>query len=353
MLAHGLVDIYERVTLEGHPVQQDASLPPIARRALARLSRHCIEESAADIGSSIHIVMGLAALPMSEWGVSCFCSPFRYADVVLANAEFGTPTDDCRQLARLGGREIDAAEDIHHEQLRSAILSYPAAQRHIAYTAIREFIVRHPAAALDVLNRFIIEGGHARAARALGSFYRPVPQNAVVGGRARLCGRCGSLLWPDRNPAYASGRCRVRRCAMEGDTVAGAVIAEPSTWRLAAPAILAFWVGPGFDEVQLYDALVAAGYAAALYPQSDAADIALDGLEVGIDVKSYFSPLLLASRLTHSIGRLAMFERRLIVVPDYKLRLNPHYIDHLRDAYSGEHSLEIMSSGQLLAEFCR
>lgn len=351
MLARGLVDIYDRITLDGSAVQQDATMPSSARRALARLSRLCIEGGVEDIGSTIHLVMGRASGPLSGWQVPAFAPPFRFADVELVNSEFGVPTDDCRELARLGGSEIDAAEDLHHEQLRAAVQSYPAAKRHHAYTSIREYVVRNPATPLDHLHRFITQGQHAHAARAIASLYRTIPQNAIAGGLARTCGRCGSLLWPDRDPAYPHGRCRVRRCAIEGDTIPGTIIDDPVTWRLATSAVLAFWVGPGFDETRLYDALREAGRQPILYPQSDAADVSLDALTIGIDVKTYSSPLLLGSRLSQSIGRLALFERRIVAVPAYKLRLNARYLEDLRLAYTGSDRLEFASIADVLAEF--
>lgn len=351
MLARGLVDIYDRISVDGSSVQQDASMPATARRALARLSRLCVEGGVDDIGSSIHLVMERAARPFSEWGVPSFAIPFRYADVELANSEFGVPTDDCRELARLSGSELEAAEDLHHEQLRSAVQSYAAAKRHQAYTSIREFAIRNPATPLNELNRFITMGEHAHAARAVASLYRAIPQSALTGGKARRCGRCGSVLWPVRHPGYPDGRCRIRRCSIEGDPIPGDVIDEPATWRLATAAVLAFWVGPGIDEVRLYDALRDAGRAPTLYPQADAADVGLKGLEIGIDVKSYASPLLLGSRLTKSIGRLALFDRRIIAVPDYKLILNRAYLDDLRDAYRGAEQLEFASISAVLAEF--
>lgn len=351
MLARGLCEIYDKISVDGGTVQQDADLSPLARRALARLSRHCLMDGAEDIGSSIHLVMGLASRPMSSWGVSSFSgAAFRYGDVELVDAELGVPTEDCRELARIGGSEIDASEDIHHEQLRAAVQSYPASQRNAAYTAIREFVVRNPLVSLDALHRFIADG-HVHAARAINGLYRPVPQGAISAGVAQNCGRCGALLWPVRDPAFPHGRCQVRQCLLEGETVVGAVVNQPSLHRLANAALLAFWVGPGLDEVRLHDRLLSGGRASILYPMSDAADVGLDGLDVGLDVKSYASPLVLGARLTRGIGRLALFRRRVIVVPDYKLRLNPGYIDDLRASYAGTEPLEFMTVTAAIGTF--
>ena len=350
MLARGFCEIYDQISNDGGTVRQDSSLPPIARRALARLSRLCVDDGVEDIGSSIHVVMKRATLPMGNWGVPSFANGFLYGDVELADGSLGVPTDDCRELARMGGSEIDVEEDLHHERLRAAVQSYPATRREAAYTAIRELVVRHPVISQDQLHDFISQG-HAHAARTIHGLYRPVPQGALTDGVARRCGRCGSLLWPVRDPAFRNGRCQVRQCILEGETIAGDLIDQPSLSRLANAALLAFWVGPGLDEVRLHDALLARGRNSALYPMADAADVGVDGLSIGLDVKSYASPLVLGARLSRGIGRLSIFVRRVIVVPDYKLRINPRYIDDLRTAYSNDEPLEFMTVARAIREF--
>lgn len=294
--------------------------------------------------------MHMAARPMGLWGIPSFTGSFKYRDVELVDEASGVPTEDCKELARLGGSEIDASEDIHHEQLRAAVRNYPAAQRNFAYTSIREFTVRNPVCSLDSLHKFITNG-HLHGARAISSLYRSIPQTAISSGAACLCGRCGSLLWPVSDPAFPNGRCRVRQCAIRGKTVIGGTISDPSLYRLATGAVLAFWVGPGLDEVELHDELSKRGRSVQLYPLSDAADVGVDGLEVGLDVKSYASPLVLGARLSRGLGRLTMFNRRIIVVPDYKLRFNSRYIDDLKGAYAGAEPLEFMTVGAAVREF--
>lgn len=325
-------------------------MPPLARRALARLSRQCLLDGVEDIGSSIHLIMAVASRPMGLWGVPSFAGSFKYRDVELVDESSGVPTEDCKELARLGGSEVDANEDIHHEQLRAAVQSYPAAQRNSAYTSIREFAVRNPVCSFDALQRFITNG-HLHGARAISSLYRSIPQDAISNGTACLCGRCGSLLWPVSDPAFPRGRCRVRQCAIRGDTAIGETISDPSMHRLASTAVLAFWVGPGLDEVALHDELSARGSSVALYPMSDAADVGVDNLEVGLDVKSYSSPLVLGARLSRGIGRLTLFKRKVIVIPDYKIRLNSRYIDDLEASYSGPETLEFMTVADAVQEF--
>ena len=65
-------------------------------------------------------------------------------------------------------------------------------------------------------------------------------------------------------------------------------------------------------------------------------------------VKAYASPVVLAAKPTRFIGRFALFRRRILAVPDDKLRLNPRYLEQLRDVYRGEHRLEFMTASQAI-----
>lgn len=243
-----------------------------------------------------------------------------------------------------------AQEEFHHTALRSAVQAFPVNQRNKIYTAIRQFVVRHPAVAYAEREGFIVHEGLIAAARTVASFYRPLPSVVLFDGQARLCGHCGSTLWPDRDIlSFPEGRCRIRQCRLaHPEPVRGADVESPSEWYLATPAALAFWVGPGLDDIRIHDALLAAGRRSVLYPFSDAADVGVDGYAIGIDVKVYASPVVLATKLTRTVGRLTQFRRGIISVPDDKLRLNPHYLEQLRYFYQGPHPIEFMTASQAI-----
>jgi hypothetical protein len=356
LLARGLLEVYDLAEASGKAVQQDASLPVSARRAMTLLSRLCLETGAAeDLGGNIHDVMHMACAPFRDWGLRPLAPPFPYADVSLIDRDLGVPTEDCREMARQGGSEVAAHEELQHEALRTAVAGYPPRQRSAAYTAIRELVVRRPVIRVSDLLEFVTSGGHYAATQAIQSFYRPIPQAALFGGAARLCGHCGSLLWPERDvSAHPDGRCRIRQCRLaHPGSLRGEDIAEPGEWKLATAASLAFWVGPGLDEIRIHDALLAAGRASVLYPEADAADVGVDELEVGIDVKTYASPVVLAARLSHSVGRLGIFRERILAVPDDKIRLNPRYLEQLRASYCGTVPLRFMTSSQAIRELAR
>jgi hypothetical protein len=293
--------------------------------------------------------------PLREWGLPQFAAAFRYSDVVLIDRDLGVPTDDCREMAREAGSEVSVQEEVHHEHLMAALQGYSGKARSAAYTEIRQFIVCNPLVQESDLHKFITIGGHAAAAKTLFSFYRSVPQSALFAGVARRCDHCGSLIWPDRDTAsFPDGRCRIRQCKLAHPrTSIRDEIENPAGWRIATNAILAYWVGPGLDEIKVFNALKAAGREPVLYPMMDAADIGVDGLSVGIDVKTYASPIVLASKLSYSIGRLSMFGRRIIAFPDDKLRLNRDYGNQLRETYQGASTLEFMTVAEAIREFSR
>lgn len=356
LLARGLCEIYDRIVGDGVAVRQDATLPQSARVALTRLSGIALANGADDdFGASVHQVMDRACSPFRDWGLPSFAPPFKHADVTLIDRDLGVPTGDCRELARSAGSESAIHEEIQHESLRAALRGYAPKEQSRAYAAIREFVVRNPVAPYGDILSFIGDGGHLAAAQTITRFYRNIPLGALHGGVARRCAHCGSLLWPDRDAAnFPEGRCRLSQCRLSHSHPAKRDdIANPDEWKLADPGVLAYWVGPGLDEIRIHDALKAAGRKVALYPQADAADVGVDGLAVGIDVKTYASPVLLAAKLSVSIGRLDIFARKIVAAPDAKLTVNPRYLEHLATAYTGQHALEFMTVSQAIRALSR
>ncbi|WP_216074825.1 hypothetical protein, partial [Acinetobacter baumannii] len=82
------------------------------------------------------------------------------------------------------------------------------------------------------------------------------------------------------------------------------------------------------------DRLNAAGRKAVLYPLSDAADVGVDGLEIGIDVKSYASSALLGARLARNVGQIGLFKRRILCVPDARVKQDRGYLSTLKSIAS-------------------
>ncbi len=68
---------------------------------------------------------------------------------------------------------------------------------------------------------------------------------------------------------------------------------------------------------------------AELYPESDLCNVAINERAIGIDAKSYTSPVTLALRLNRSIGGLIHYRRRILAMSDRLIEDNPSYISTL------------------------
>ena len=109
---------------------------------------------------------------------------------------------------------------------------------------------------------------------------------------------------------------------------------------------------PGLVEVALYDALVARGLGAQLWPDLDAYDLCVrvdaqgGGEEFRIDVKDYTSAILLAKKVQADSGDAG--GANWLVVPDYRESSLP-----LLGAVCGEFGLRAATAGGIGALVCR
>ncbi|MGB7518091.1 MAG: hypothetical protein WA896_00500, partial [Spirulinaceae cyanobacterium] len=122
---------------------------------------------------------------------------------------------------------------------------------------------------------------------------------------------------------------------------------DPKQGRLlvAKPQILVYWTAPAIDELAIFDQAQSVGLDTELYPKSDQCDVAINDLAVGIDAKSYRSPVLLASKLNRSIGGLIFYRQRIVAITDELIDDCPGYLSTLHsllDKKSDTASLQIM-----------
>jgi hypothetical protein len=106
------------------------------------------------------------------------------------------------------------------------------------------------------------------------------------------------------------------------------------------------------DELRVYDEARRLGLEATLYPESDACDIGINGWEIGIDVKSYSSPVTLAMALSRGIGGLIHFRTRILAISDDRLQQYSHYIETLKQHLPKQGdaaSLRILSVSSVLS----
>ncbi|QTA84433.1 hypothetical protein [Desulfonema magnum] len=353
LLAQGLERQYDTLRNNRSVVRQkqtelDASL--IA--ALPRLSALYMCEGKEDKAASVHKLMEMATTPLKEWGIDYFAKEdFPYQDVILIDPQTLAPTPESFELAAKSGGygEDQILEDHYHTQVRDLVQS-ARTRRDQLYTSIREFIVRHPLATIREIEDWKDSLRFPKAKPTLASFYRDIPVGWTHDGTVHQCSNCGGLLKPHPDKRlYPDGICVVSNCRKKGIFHKTDELSDSQDMKLLKNQLLTYWVGPGLDEIKIYDAAKAAGRNAALYPSSDACDISLDGFAVGIDAKSYTSAMLLIKRLNNSIGRLIEYDRKIIAVSDELDDRFGNYMATLRsEKKDAANDLEFITVGALI-----
>jgi hypothetical protein len=235
------------------------------------------------------------------------------------------PSEDCELVAEEaeGTNPDDLLERHLHGRLTDA-LSRLGAEADRAYTAIRQFIGRHPLATRAELRLLKTDDPDwpDEAIAFIESVYVPLHAALAEQGEVARCRFCHGLI-------YRDGRCLLRGCREDhAPTEIGERVPVDQGF-LARPEVLKFWVDPARAELRLYDALRDAGLEALLYPNSDRCDVAL-GEDIGIDVKDYADPVRLARKLNRGIGGLAHYPRAILAIADRRVRTGD-YLERLRE----------------------
>lgn len=340
LLAQGINQQYNKLKDNSSIVCQNKDeLDPKLIFALPRLSALYMCEGKEDRAASVHSVMEMATQPFNEWGIDYLArNDFPYRDIVLIDPETLVPTPESLELARQAGGqgEDQILQDIYHKKVRDLVKSARSRQDEL-YTTIREFMVRHPLATTREIEEWKDKLKFPKAKPIISSFYREIPSqwthpNSLV----HRCSHCHGLLKPHPNKKrYPDGICVVSHCQRKGVFSKTDEILRPEDIKLLHNQLLTYWVGPGLDEIKIYDAAQKLGRNANLYPSSDACDISLDGNTVGIDAKSYRSASMLIKLLNTSINRLVEYDRKIIAISDEFDDQEGVYMATLRHQQSG------------------
>jgi REase associating with pPIWI_RE len=351
LLAQGILRQYDRI-LTSEIVRQDDGLPPELHSAMCRLGGLYISESREDRAACIHDLLDRARWPLDapEWGLMALRKPgFRFRQAVLIDPVFRVPTLDCSVIASIPGTfgEDNLLEARFHIRLREAA-ERCGSKRDRAYTAIRSLLGRRSLITEPEFIAWLVENKLTPLQKSiLEEFFQPVPDDWLIGGYGHRCGHCGTLMRPHpEKETYRDGRCPIRQCNGKRPPLVGERLDVVLGLHVAKPQILTYWTGPAIDELTIYEAAAKRGLAVELYPESDLCDVAIDGRAVGIDAKSYSSPISLALRLNRSIGGLINYRRRIVAIGEELIDVNPNYIATVRsclDRRGDPSTLEIMS----------
>lgn len=295
------------------------------RHAMALVSRARLSSGQSDVGAEIHQLLSHCTRPLAEWLPLPSIFADRLSDVVLLDSEEGIPTREAEELAQRFVSSTASLEELLFGRFLEQLGKSSPLVANGYYSRVREFVVRYPLASADQLATLTTELPSVIGVLLTQQFYEPVPEGWAVEGGLHTCAHCGNAL--RRRPEGLA--CRTRACAESLRNEVGARLPIEGTLRLTR-GIRQYWQEPGFDEIRVFDELSAAGFKPVLYPYRDRVDIEVG--EVGIDLKAYVSPELLAARIERSLGGLAHYRHKWLAVPDRLIRRVPAYLERLRAA---------------------
>lgn len=317
------------------------------RRTMALVSRARLSLGLSDITSEIHNLLALCKLPLADWLPMPEILEQGIGPVRLIDPDQLMPTLEAEGLAE----DVAGLASLVEEQLfgdfREALAKLTQAQADEVYTAVRDFVVRHPVVNQRELDGFLEDLPSGVANRVRMGFYEPLSARLDGSDGVALCSHCGNLT-----KAHAGGAggwlCTTSACQQHGAASMKPAPAGVEHFRLAR-GLRQYWLEPGIDEVLLFDALQGAGLSPRLYPHRDRVDIDLGAASgVGLDLKAYASPELLGRRLKKRPGGLAYYTQRWLVVPDWLANATPGYMERLKGALGPSNPIQAMTVGQAL-----
>ena len=353
LLAQGILHQYNRVIPGVEIIRQDDKLPSGLHAAMCKLGRLYVEEGKCDRAACIHDVLERSrySLDSEQWDLKIFQEPeFGFGNVKLIDSDLRVPTPDCGEIANSsrGFGEDNVIEYRLYSELNKATKRLGGRKQHHAYTALRELIGRRSLIGERELLNDLVEKNLTPLQETVKEFFDPVPEIWLINGYALRCAHCNTLMRPHPNKGkYPDGYyCPIHQCNSKYPPKVGEQL-DPKNGRLliAKPQILAYWTAPAIDELAIFDEAITYGLDAQLYPESDQCDIAINDRAIGIDAKSYRSPILLALKLNRSIGGLIFYRQRVIAITDELIQDCPDYIPRvtsLLDKKSDTKSLKIM-----------
>lgn len=298
------------------------------RKIMALVSRFSLESGLKDFGGEVHELLFNCTQPLQDWLKIPALLSAGYGPTVLIDPDYGIPTPEAQELASEFSTITAHLEERLFMALKESLSKYPSTSADDYYRSIREFIVRNPVVSPDKLFQAskLIPGALWMAIQQ--EYYEPIPFALANAGKVSLCAYCNSLMRPTTSGGQTL-RCQTRACHLTRPAKTGMELPVLDARRVKK-GIHQYWVEPGLDEIRLYDAMLAAGLKAELYPFQDRVDIAIG--DIGIDLKTYVSPEILGSKFKRGIGGLTHYSKKWLVVPDWLVNSSSDYMTRLQDA---------------------
>lgn len=318
-------------------------LTPEDRKAMALVSKACLVNGLHDYGAEIHQLLWQCTRPLEEWLPIDEVRTRGYAETRFIHGEDGTPTAEAEELAHDFGSMTASIEEQLFTRFIEVLGRFPEKRANQDYTKVREFVVRNPVVESGALRKSELDVSSQIWLLMQQQFYEPVPEAWNLDRGVPICAHCGNAM----RQGKAGLICRTHACASSLHAKMAKSLPAHKLMRVTR-GIRQYWIEPGLDEIRLYDTLRELGLPAELYPYRDRVDVAVG--DIGIDLKAYTSPEILGHRFRRSIGGLAFYPKKWVVVPDWLIVANPSYMERLRSASSRE-DLRFMKLSEALKEF--
>lgn len=350
LLAAGLVDQVRLIKEEKRPfVHDDDFLSGNLKMAMLRLASLYLLSGRENTVCGAHNLVERCKKPFSEkhWGLPVFDMPgFHYKALALLFDDDLSPDglplkNECVDIASGLTTYADYVEkEIFRELLEICEKFGCEDDRHKVYSALREFVVRHPVTTREEYGRFMdrkAPWAKGLAESILSTCYIPTQPHHLVNGMLLKCGNCGAPMKSYQNTDRVC--CQIEECKNFRKPIqSSSALTITKESLVAKGAVLRYWVGPGIDEVALYDAAIKAGFDALLYPYMDRCDVCLNDT-IGIDIKSYTNPKVLADQLRRKkLGGLVAYKTRYIAINDNAASRYDDYLAILRNEWRNETS---------------
>jgi pPIWI_RE three-gene island domain Y/REase associating with pPIWI_RE len=325
LLASGVVDFADHMA-SGQPVR--LPYPVSLQRALDRLSVMCIA-SGKRPPRSVADLLRWCQLPLGKWEMPLAGDEADDATCLIIG---GQPSRECLEWAIASG---DVEGEFREQRVVYEALDVCRANdRPDVYVAFRELLISKPAMSELDLATELSRADLSLVASQIQQAYEPAPPEALVGGQAVACRRCGNLLVPGFTGEL---QCAEPDCTKA--TLPGRTFPATEGVRWAGREIRTWICAPGRAELRIRDRLGARGVKADLWPDFDSADLEItfpDEKRWWADVKTWASPVQLALRLKQRPFLPGdEIERAFIVVGKDQVAGRREYMQTLRNRNPG------------------
>lgn len=223
-------------------------------------------------------------------------------------------TQWCEELASESKKfNMDAMQNLAFAELMSVSENQ--------YVFLRKFLIEHPI--LDFLHKMkFLDNGQKLGLEKefLDDFiqiaYEEIPNNIV--------GICSFCQWTVMHSSTEK-RCIDRRCINMTNNFSSIVELKNKDMSLRLkPGVMKYMALPGKDELELFNFCEKNNYQSFLWPDNDRYDlkIKINNLTYAVDVKSYYSPYLLANHIENKgiFNRLNNDEIPVLLIPNHRVQ---------------------------------